>query len=102
MMVTPILLWGSKVSKELLGTAATTAWGQQGADCAFVVSSAEAPALFVVLDSGGAAGRFSDSAFALVPGEQKRVSFTPPRGVQCDVGALRSSLRLMSLRDLLE
>ena len=74
-------------------------WAAVGADCALTLS-AVAPALFVV-PSSGLAGRWSDSAFALVPGEQRALLFTPAGGAACDPKHLRADTNFTSLFSLL-
>ena len=74
-------------------------------DCTFTLAAA-APTLFVVLYAGGYPGRFSDGAFALVPGEERVLSFTPtasgPDERQlCQVEKLRGSFSVTSLHSLL-
>ena len=75
-------------------------WATAGADCALTLSAA-APALFVV-PSTGLAGRWSDSAFALVPGEQRALLFTPAGGAACDPSRLRTDTKFTSLHSLLQ
>jgi beta-mannosidase len=55
--------------------------------------SADAPALFVTLESA-APGRFSDNCFALLPGAPRTVSFTPISGAPAD------ALAGLGVRDL--
>lgn len=55
--------------------------------------SADAPALFVTLESA-APGRFSDNCFALLPGAPRTVSFTPKSGAPAD------ALAGLGVRDL--
>ena len=74
-------------------------------DCTFTLTAA-VPALFVVLDAGGYAGRFSDGAFALVPGEERVLSFTPTAAgpderQPCQIEKLREGFSVTSLHSLL-
>lgn len=81
-------------------------WGvSEGLDCTFTLAAA-APTLFVVLDAGGYAGRFSDGAFAVVPGEERVLSFTPTAAgpderQPCQVEKLRGGFSVTSLHSLL-
>ena len=75
-------------------------WSMAGTDCTLKLSVA-APALFVVPSSSQLEGRFSDSAFALVPGELRQLGFKTASGAVCNVDRLRSGLEFTSLHSLL-
>ena len=81
-------------------------WGvSEGLDCTFTLAAA-APTLFVILDAGGYAGRFSDGAFALVPGEERVLRFTPTAAgpderQPCQLKRLRAGFSVASLHSLL-
>jgi beta-mannosidase len=77
-------------------------WATAGTDCTLTLS-ADAPALFVIPSAAQELeGRFSDSAFALVPGEPRQLSFKTASGGACDVGALERSFAAASLHSLLK
>ena len=44
---------------------------------------------------------FSDSAFSILPGENKILSFEPSRGIECDSTRLQKTLTMSSLYSLL-
>ena len=60
----------------------------------------DAPALFVVPITA-VAGRWSDSAFALMPGERRRLAFAPADGADCDLDRLQADAQFASLHLLL-
>ena len=79
-------------------------WALAGSSCAFSLRC-EKVALFVVLDTTGSLGpgRFSDGAFAMVPGEEKRLLFSPAgHGKVCDVEAAKAKLVISSLYSLMD
>jgi beta-mannosidase len=60
---------------------------------------ASAPAFYVALSADGLAGRFEDSGFHMIAGEERLVRFTPPRGARAPTTEeLLASLRVDDLR----
>ena len=57
----------------------------------------DAPAFFVMLQTPGIRGRFSDNSFTLLPGTVQRLHFTP-EGTGCSADELRRSLIIEHLR----
>jgi beta-mannosidase len=73
-----------------------------GKDGPELVLSCEKPAFYVACEADG--GRFEDSGFHLMPGEERRLRFMPGRGAAArgvaapSLDALAASLKLMHLR----
>jgi beta-mannosidase len=62
-----------------------------------LVLSTDKPALFVTA-TVDAQGYFSDNAFTLLPGRDRRLTFTPRRGAVPTAKALAKSLKVSHLR----
>jgi beta-mannosidase len=75
---------------------ATVVAGTEGTD---LVLRAEKPAFYVVPEAGGIEGRFEDSGFHLMPGEERCLRFLPARGQSSpSAEAIKAALRIMHLR----
>jgi beta-mannosidase len=63
----------------------------------------EKPAFYIALEAEGIQGRFEDSGFHLMPGEDRRVRFIPVPGAEApNAEDLASALRVMHLRSSYE
>lgn len=87
--------------RQVLGPPSIIAsnWGSEDSDCTLTLE-ATVTALFVV-PSSKLEGRFSDSSFSLVHGEQRSLSFKTATGEKCDLEQLRSTFTVDSLYSLL-
>jgi beta-mannosidase len=74
----------------------TTKW-ERSDDGPVLVLKADKPALFVTA-TVDVPGYFSDNALTLLPGQEKRLSFTPRNGTKVTQKALAQSLRVRHLR----
>jgi len=75
-----------------------------GDSTADVTVSSVSTSVFVLLETVGGplwAGKFSQNAFTLLPGERRTVTFTARHGTQIDMTQLRQKLKLRSLADAL-
>ena len=83
-------------SSPLEKAAVKTAVSEQNGS--FVIHiSADKPAFFAVLETPGIPGIFSDNSFLLLPGQEKKLTFTPK--VKTTLKELQKVLEVTTLRD---
>src|SRR5262249_55004047 len=74
----------------------TTSWSADDGKPVLVLST-DKPALFVTATTD-LPGSFPDHAFTLLPGEEKRLGFTPRKGAKVSQKALAQGLKVRHLR----